>query len=230
MQLAIELPAERFAANVASFVPALVGPRAKAFYGSMTNGVARSRDLDPETQKLLMLAIARDRSKEAFGDLFQHFAPRVKAYLVRLGAGDGMAEELSQEAMIAVWAKAQQFDPSQASVSTWIFTIARNKRIDALRREKRPELDPSDPVLAPEGQPAADRVVESAQMETRIRDALRTLPPEQARVIEMAFFEDKAHGAIAEETKLPLGTVKSRLRLAMARLRKALQAEGVGGI
>ncbi|WP_119165172.1 sigma-70 family RNA polymerase sigma factor [Algihabitans albus] len=184
-------------------------------------------DAGSPTPEQLLLAVAQQRDKVAFTALFRHFAPRLKAYLMRLGAEAGAAEELAQEAMIMVWRRAETFDPTQASVGTWIFRIARNKRIDALRRERRPEFDPEDPCLQPDPAPAADGQLERGQSDERVRAALKTLPPEQAEVVRMAYFEDKAHGTIAEETELPLGTVKSRLRLAMGRLRKALREESL---
>ncbi len=171
----------------------------------------------------LMARVAGNRDRAAFALLFAHFAPRLKAYLIRLGAPAGAAEELTQEAMIMVWRKAESFDPAQAGVSTWVFRIARNKRIDALRREKRPELDPEDPALVPEPPEEADKAVARGQTEARLRRALESLPREQAEVVRLAYFEDLAHGAVAEATGLPLGTVKSRLRLAMARLKNAMQ-------
>lgn len=171
----------------------------------------------------LLLAVARDRDRGAFARLFEHFAPRLKAYLRRLGAEAGAAEELAQEVMLTVWRRADRFDPAQASASTWIFTIARNKRIDALRRERRPEIDPDDPTLVPDPVEPADRRLEAAQASGRLRAALRELPPEQAELLRLAYFEDKAHSAISAERGIPLGTVKSRLRLAMERLRKALR-------
>ena len=144
---------------------------------------------------------------------------------MRLGAAAEPAEELAQEAMIMVWRKADTFDAAQASASTWIFRIARNKRIDALRREKRPELDASDPLLVPEQPEEADRVLEVTQEEGRLRRALEVLPSEQAEIVRLAYFEDQAHSSIADSTGLPLGTVKSRLRLALAKLRTVLQEE-----
>ena len=171
----------------------------------------------------LLARVAERRDRAAFASMFEHFAPRLKAYLMRLGAEAGAAEELAQEAMIMVWRKAETFDPRQAGVSTWVFRIARNKRIDALRREKRPEFDPEDPALVPEAPEQADKAAERGQAEEHLRRALATLPPEQAEVVRLAYFEDLAHGAVAEATGLPLGTVKSRLRLAMARLKTAMQ-------
>ena len=114
-----------------------------------------------------------------------------------------------------VWRKAASFDPAQAAVSTWIFTIARNKRIDAIRREKRPEIDLEDPALVPQSETLADDIIEEQQHARRLKAAISRLSAEQAKLIQMAYFGDKAHGAIAEETGLPLGTVKSRLRLAL---------------
>ncbi len=177
----------------------------------------------PDEHRALMRKLAQDGDKRAFAALFAHFGPRVKAYLMRSGSPADSAEELAQEAMATVWRRAESFDPSQASVATWIFTIARNKRIDAYRRTNRPELDPEDPALVPQAEIAPDRFVEEGEVSEAIRAAVTTLPPEQADMLRMAFFQDKAHSEIAEETGLPLGTVKSRLRLAIARMRKQLK-------
>ncbi len=169
------------------------------------------------------MRFGRDRDRGACAALFTHFAPRLKAYIRRLGADGGMAEELVQEVMLLVWRRAETFDPSQASAGTWIFTIARNRRVDALRREQRPEFDPDDPALVPDPEEPADKRVEAAQSVGRVRAAMRDLPPEQAELLRMAYYEDKPHSVIAAERGIPLGTVKSRLRLAMERLRKALK-------
>jgi RNA polymerase sigma-70 factor (ECF subfamily) len=170
----------------------------------------------------LIQAIAGARDRAAFVDLFAYFAPRVKAWMLRAGANPTAAEELAQETMLAVWQKARLFDPARAGASTWIFTIARNLRIDALRRERHPSDLMPDPIEESESPLQADRVLAMAQQETRIRTALSLLPPEQADVIRKAFFEDKVHAEIEKELGIPLGTVKSRLRLAMNRLRVAL--------
>jgi RNA polymerase sigma-70 factor (ECF subfamily) len=170
----------------------------------------------------LLLAVGRNRDRTAFASLFEYFAPRLKSYLMRLGAGSGTAEELAQEAMLILWRKAEQFDPGKAAAATWTFTIARNLRIDAMRREKRPEIDPDDPALVPDDAPQADDEIARVQEESRLREALTELPREQVEVVQMSFFADKPHSEIASELGLPLGTVKSRLRLAMARLRTAL--------
>jgi RNA polymerase sigma-70 factor (ECF subfamily) len=170
----------------------------------------------------LLVAVARDRDRAAFGVLFGQIAPRLKAYLVRSGAAASQADELVQEVMLMVWRRADSFDPVRSAASTWIFTIARNKRIDAIRRDRRPEFDPGDPALVPDQTPAADRSIEAAQDSARLRDAILKLPSEQAELLRLVYFEDQPHTMIAQRSGLPLGTVKSRLRLAMARLRREL--------
>lgn len=187
------------------------------------------RPATPARLSQLVVAVGAGGDRAAFAELFAHFAPRIKGYLIRRGAEATQAEELAQEAMIMVWRRAASFDPAKSSASTWIFTIARNKRIDALRGERRPDLDPGDPTLATTlaaaAPPPADLAAAVVQRDARLAAALDDLPEEQALLVRMAFFEDKAHGRIAAETALPLGTVKSRLRLAMVRLRRALGEE-----
>jgi RNA polymerase sigma factor (sigma-70 family) len=173
----------------------------------------------------LVERIAASGDRQAFATLFQHFAPRVKSYMMRLGAQPAHAEELAQEAMIMVWRKAASFDRAQSSVATWLFTIARNKRIDAIRRERRPEIDPSDPALVPDPEPPPDAALDAGQRDARLKAAIATLPAEQAELLRLAFYEDKSHGDIAAERGIPLGTVKSRLRLAFGRLRKAMEGQ-----
>jgi RNA polymerase sigma-70 factor (ECF subfamily) len=144
----------------------------------------------------------------------------VKSYLMRLGSSPELAEELAQETLLTLWRRAEAYDPTKAAASTWIFTIARNLRIDRARRESRPlpQEDPSDFTPAP----APDAILCAAQDETRVVQAITTLSKEQAQVIQLAFYGGKAHSEIAQDLGLPLGTVKSRLRLAMARLRAEL--------
>lgn len=167
-----------------------------------------------------MRRLAEKRDRAAFADLFDHFAPRVKAYLMRSGSNAEAAEELMQEAMLTVWRRAESFDASQASVATWVFTIARNKRIDVYRRNSRPDVDMNDPALVPDPEQQPDDALADQQESGVLRRAMAELPDEQAEMLRMAFYEDKAHSEIAEETGLPLGTVKSRLRLAIGRMRK----------
>jgi RNA polymerase sigma-70 factor (ECF subfamily) len=169
-----------------------------------------------------LVAVGRDRDLKAFEALFSHFAPRIKTYLFRLGANTALAEDLAQDAMLLVWRKALLFDPEKAGASTWIFTIARNLRASALRRERRPDYDPSDPAFAPDVVPDGMSQLMRRDDEGRLRAVLNELSPEQAKIVQMSFFADKPHAAIASELGLPLGTVKSRIRLAMVRIRTAL--------
>jgi len=174
----------------------------------------------------LIVAVGARRDVEAFEVLYRHFAPRVRAYVTRLGADGQAAEELMQEAMIAVWNKAERFDPSKGAVSTWIFTIARNLRIDAFRRDKRPEFDPNDPAFVPDDVAPADEIFEAQEVSSRLHQAMAVLPEEQMALLKLAYFEDTSHSAIASSLNVPLGTVKSRLRLAFGKLRAALGSEG----
>lgn len=187
--------------------------------------VVNSARLSPSPEAFeparLIRAIAETADREAFTGLFTHFAPRVKSYLTRLGAPAAAAEELAQETLLTVWRKAAQFDPARAGASTWIFTIARNLLIDALRRD-RPAPTEDDPTDS-EPEPAADVVMFAAERDDRVRGALKALPREQVEVIELSFFAEAPHSEIAERLGLPLGTVKSRLRLAMGRLRALLE-------
>jgi RNA polymerase sigma-70 factor (ECF subfamily) len=170
----------------------------------------------------MIVAIARDKDRGAFASLFEHFAPRVKSYMLRLGAPPEAAEELAQETMLIVWRRAEAYDPAKAAASTWVFAIARNLRIDVARRAARAPLR-DDPAFEISPPPSPDSAVTAVEDEARIGRAIATLPPEQARVIALSFFSDKPHSEIAAELDLPLGTVKSRLRLAMVRLRALLE-------
>jgi RNA polymerase sigma factor (sigma-70 family) len=173
----------------------------------------------------LLQAIVERRDQASYVTLFDYYAPRVKAYLKRLGASDGLAEDLAQEVMLVVWRKAASYDSTKAGVGTWIFTIARNLRIDSLRRERRPTIDITDPIMTPEPAPLQDTQLEIERQEQHVRAALKTLPEDQAKVITMAFYDGKSHGEIAAELAIPLGTVKSRLRLAFRRVRGQLGAD-----
>ena len=165
--------------------------------------------------------IQLDQDQKAFAELFGYFAPRVKAFLMKSGASPSMAEECTQEVMVTLWHKAHLFDPSRASVATWIFTIARNKRIDALRKQRRPE--PEDLQWGPESEPEASDILVLQQEANLITQAMSALPSQQRDLIKKAYFGDLSHSEIAVETGLPLGTIKSRLRLALSKLRKTMK-------
>jgi RNA polymerase sigma-70 factor (ECF subfamily) len=167
-------------------------------------------------------AIAGRQDRAAFAALFKFYAPRIKAMLMRSGAPADAAEDVAQETLIAVWRKAAYFDPARASASAWIYTIARNLRVDRLRRDKLAKLYARDEAIEPEGPERPDSALNTVEREERVRAALGQLPAEQVRVLQLSFFEGRAHGDIATLLNLPLGTVKSRLRLAMTRLRNLL--------
>ena len=165
--------------------------------------------------------IQTDQDQQAFAELFGYFAPRVKAFLMKSGAAPGMAEDCTQEVMATLWHKAHLFDPSRASVSTWIFTIARNKNIDALRKQRRPE--PEELTWGPEAEPEASDILVMQQESDQLGQAMKSLPGQQRELIEKAYFGDLSHSQIAAETGLPLGTIKSRLRLALTKLRQTMK-------
>lgn len=173
----------------------------------------------------LARAVAESRDRAAFAELFDHFAPRINAYLRRLALDPGQAEELTQEVMTVLWRKAALFDPAKSSLGTWLFRVARNRRIDLKRRDKSELLDADDPIFQPDEPPAPDEALGAEQRDERIREALRSLPEEQLELVKMAFYVGLSHSQIAEETGLPLGTVKSRIRLAFGRLRQVLELD-----
>jgi RNA polymerase sigma-70 factor (ECF subfamily) len=182
-------------------------------------GIVRSQD-DEASLAALLGRVAQVQDQEAFAQLFLHYAPRIKGYMRRQGADDAMAEDIAQDAMLTLWRKAGLYDPGKATVAAWIFAIARNLRIDRLRRER-----PQDVGEVEWDGIADESVLEDSlqQRETRriVRDVMADLPPDQADVVSQSFFEDRPHVEIAERLGIPLGTVKSRLRLAMKRIRSA---------
>jgi len=182
----------------------------------------------------LIRAVARTSDRSAFAALFKHLAPRIKAYLIRAGTSRELAEELAQETMVTVWRKAAAFDPARAQLSTWVFTIARNLRVDALRRqhgggrveeaagaESSPERDA--PTEAAHDTPGPEEQLDGARREAAVRRALGHLTPEQLEIVWLSFYEEQSHARIATDLNLPLGTVKSRIRLAVSHMRRVLQ-------
>jgi RNA polymerase sigma-70 factor, ECF subfamily len=173
----------------------------------------------------LLRSIALDRDRAAFAELFGHFAPRVKGFLMRYGVPDVLSEDLAQETMLTVWRKAERFDPGRAAVSTWIFTIARNKRIDRLRQDRGAATARFDASDETEDCGSSEEFAIAAETVEQVRTAIAALPDNQAQIVRLAFFADKPHAEIARELGLPLGTVKSRVRLALARLRGLLEGQ-----
>jgi len=175
-----------------------------------------------ESLEAQLVRVGTKKDREAFAALFQYFAPRLKSYMLKHGAGEAGAEEIVQNTFITIWEKAAGYDPAKAAASTWVFTIARNKRIDALRREKYIEVDVDDPALQLAAEEKEDPYAAVEDVD-KLNAALSELPDEQKKLLKMAFYEDKSHSDIAKETNIPLGTVKSRLRLAMEKLRGKMQ-------
>ncbi|MFK7793523.1 MAG: sigma-70 family RNA polymerase sigma factor [Devosiaceae bacterium] len=170
-------------------------------------------------------AVAERQDRAAYAQLFSHFGPRVKAYLMRLGADEPMAEEVAQDVMVTVWRKAGLFDRSKSSAATWLFRIARNRRIDVLRRKQAINVDTDTLVIEDENLPNPNETLDEDKRQGRIREALAKLPQQQLQLVELAFYTELSHSQIAEETGLPLGTVKSRIRLAFGRLRRILEED-----
>lgn len=170
----------------------------------------------------LIEAVAMRRDRDAFARLFEHFAPRLKAWLMKSGATAVAAEDFAQDAMLTVWRKADLYDPRKARAATWIFTIARNRRLDMLRRDARALPTPEIELAAHEVMRPDDilTIVDDAR---RVRDALSQLKPDQVEVLRLAFFLENPHSEIAQHLNLPLGTVKSRIRNAMIKLRTILE-------
>ncbi len=170
---------------------------------------------------IAQLEAIRDRQdQKAFAEMFTYFAPRVKAFLMKSGAPHDVAEECAQDVMATLWRKAHMFDGTKASVATWVFTIARNRRIDMVRKSRRPE--PEDLPWGPDAEPGAADVMALQEETELLGRALATLPEKQRKLIERAYFGELSHSEIAAETGLPLGTIKSRIRLALERLRHAM--------
>lgn len=184
-------------------------------------GTLLMQPFDPSELGRLIEAVGQNRDRAAFARLFDYFAPRLKTYLMRAGANPVAAEDFAQEAMLTVWRKAALFDPARAGASTWIFTIARNLRIDAARREKLGQREP-DLTDLPDNPEQPDTILASADDAARVNSALAALTAEQVHIVKLSYFHEKAHAEIARELGIPLGTVKSRLRLAIIRLRGLL--------
>ncbi|MEZ5765560.1 MAG: sigma-70 family RNA polymerase sigma factor [Xanthobacteraceae bacterium] len=169
-----------------------------------------------------LLAVRDRRDQEAFGRLFDYFAPRLKSMLMRGRLRDSSAEDVVQDVMLTVWHKASQFDPHRADASAWIYRIARNRQIDLGRRRRPPALP--DILEEPEtAEPDPAQILGLQQEAERLRTAIEKLSPMQRTILERAFFDDLPHNEISSLTELPLGTVKSRIRLGLERLRYELR-------
>ena len=157
--------------------------------------------------------------------LFRYFAPRIKSYCLKLGADASAAEEITQEAMVSIWRNAGQFDPSKAAPSTWIFTIARNLAIDRFRKSRRPQFDYSDPAFVPDDPLPPDRLIEQTELQENVRQIMDALSSNERNVLMLSYFENLSHFEISRRLSLPVGTVKSRIRLAFGKIRSRLEAQ-----
>ena len=171
----------------------------------------------------LVQRVAKERDREAFAQLFQHFGPRIKAFMIKSGAEPALAEDLVQDVMMKVWQRAEQYRSDRGSTSTWIFTIARNARIDRLRRQSSQPYEDLDSVELATTDADAEEETFGNQRAQLVSGALAELPDDQREIIELAYLQDLPQSAIAERLDLPLGTVKSRMRLAYAKLRSQLE-------
>lgn len=181
--------------------------------------------LTPEQHAELMARVAESEDRAAFSALLEHFAPRVKGFLLGKGAAPSQVDEVVQEVMLTVWSRAARFDPARAGVSTWIFTIARNRWIDRIRKERRPTVDADDPAWVPSSPDAPDTALSTQRDQQKVAAALAGLPEEQAQIIRRAYFDGISQRQISEDLGLPIGTVKSRTRLALGRLRELLMQD-----
>tara|TARA_R110002072_G_scaffold79652_13_gene183587 strand:+ start:918 stop:1496 length:579 start_codon:yes stop_codon:yes gene_type:complete len=179
--------------------------------------------LDAAALARLVERIGADRDREAFRLLFDHFAPRVRGFLIRRGLPGAQADDLAQDTLLAIWRRAESYDVGKSAVSTWVYTIARNLHIDQYRKLARADrVDLTDPSLRPGEIATADELYERGQDVSAVTAALEVLPEDQRRVLELAFLEGLSHRDIAVRLALPLGTVKSRIRLAMDKMKLSL--------
>ncbi|WP_044008704.1 sigma-70 family RNA polymerase sigma factor [Leisingera methylohalidivorans] len=168
-----------------------------------------------------LLAVRDQRDRAAFGNLFDDLAPRLKGFVMRSGAAPALAEEIVQDVMLTIWRKAGLFDPHKAQAAAWIYQIARNRHIDIVRKENRPVPDElgEDPGLGAD----AGQILAMEQEAGHLKLAIEQLHPDQRDMIEKAYLGELTHQDISTQTGLPLGTVKSRIRLGLGRLRKELK-------
>jgi RNA polymerase sigma-70 factor (ECF subfamily) len=194
------------------------------YYNNRKNNKADTFSANSDEDLTLCVElIGKNQDKLAFNSIFRHFAPRLKSFLVKAGSTDSQAEEVIQEVMIAVWTKSSTYDSNKSSVSTWIYTIARNKRIDKIRKEKRHYLSESDEGLEIPVDSTQEKEIFSAQVSNSLKKYMSNLPEEQSKLRKLSYFYNKTHADISTELKIPLGTVKSRIRLALTKMRHLVE-------
>ena len=177
--------------------------------------------MDKIELKNLMVKITNDRDEMAFSDLFDFLAPKIKSYYLQNGLTNDTAEELTQEVMSIMWSKSDKYDPSKSAVSTWVFTIARNKKVDFYRKNSRFDYNEEDirEFIYEENQ---NNKIKESEINDQIKIINQELDSGQQKLIKMNFFENKSHKKIAEELEIPLGTVKSRIRHILTKMQRIL--------
>jgi len=190
----------------------------------------KTSEADAQLRKRMadnLQAIGADRDEAAFADFYEYYAGRVKSFLMGKGMSEEISEELTQEIMITVWRRAESYDSKKAAASTWLFTIARNRRIDYLRGNSRIEVELDDEMLDRDNTDSEiqAKFVDDQNAAVKLKAALEKLPPEQQQVMQLSYFRGQSHGAIAKWLDLPIGTVKSRIRLAMQAVRTSLKSD-----
>lgn len=179
--------------------------------------------MTPETATQLLCKVGKDQDQQAFNLLFAEFAPRIKSYMMREGAEAAAADDVAQEAFTNIWRKAHLYDPSKGSAPTWMFRIARNLRIDRFRKERVWQPLPEEHLELASEEPSPDDVVDQNAQYEALRVALDELSPEQREVIELAYLGGLSQSQVSERLGVPLGTVKSRMRLAYEKLQPLLE-------
>ena len=185
--------------------------------------VKKSSDITENDLGNYLRDIGENQDRIAFSNIFKHFAPRLKSFFVKLGCSEVQAEEIIQEVMIAVWTKSSTYDKSKSSVSTWIYTIAKNKRIDKIRKETKHNTVESDESLEIPVSSVQEEQLLSSEVTKKIHHSLQFLPKEQAELLKLSYFYEKTHSDIAKDLSLPLGTVKSRIRLALSKMKNLVE-------
>jgi len=178
----------------------------------------------------LLISVGENRDRRAFAQLFEHFGPLLKGFAHASrneGWFPGLGDDLVQEVMIKVWNKAAGYNAEKASATTWIYTVARNCRIDMLRRKSNTQhlpLENEDYWHEPD-EVTPISLLQQKRSEDKVQASLAQLPKEQDQILRKVYLEGKSHAEASAELGLPLGTVKSRVRLALQKMQIIVSKE-----